>query len=106
MADTWRAVLQLSGHLNQAFALIFVVASSVAIVLWSAAIIRSNVFSRALGVFGCLLGPLTILVVLSGHLRLNVHGFGMVALSQSIWFISAGVLLWREKQEAAPGLIA
>jgi hypothetical protein len=105
MADTWRAVLQLSGHLNQAFALIFVVASSVAIVLWSAAIIRSNVFSRALGVYGCLLGPITILVVLSGHLRLNVHGFGMIALGQAIWFISAGVLLWKEKQEPAQVLI-
>jgi len=105
MADTWRAVLQLSGRLNQAFALMFVVASSVAIVLWSAAIIRSNVFSRALGVYGCLLGPITILVVLSGHLRLNVHGFGMIALGQAIWFISAGVLLWKEKQEPAQVLI-
>jgi hypothetical protein len=105
-ADTWRAVLQLSGHLNQAFALIFVVASSVALVLWSTAIVRSNLFSRPLGIYGCLLGPLTILAVLSGHLRLNVHGFGMIALSQAIWFISAGVLLWRERQEPAPASIA
>ena len=106
MADTWRAVLQLSAHLNQAFALIFVVASSVAIVLWSAAIIHGNVFSRPLGIYGYILGPLTILVVLSGHLRLNVHGFGMIALSQAVWFISAGVLLWKEKQEPAPVAIA
>jgi hypothetical protein len=97
MADTWRAVLTLNGHLNQAFALVFVVASSVAIVLWSAAILRSSTFSRALGIYGSVLGPLTLVVVLSGHLRLNVHGFGMVVLGQAVWFISAGVLLWKEK---------
>lgn len=102
MADTWRAALQLSGHLNQAFALIFVVASSVALVLWSTAIVRSNLLSRPLGIYGCLLGPLTILAVLSGHLRLNVHGFGMIALSQAVWLISAGVLLWKERQEPVP----
>jgi hypothetical protein len=96
-ADSWRPVLQLNGHINQAFALIYAVASSFAIVLWSAAILRSNIFSRTLGIFGCFLGPITILAVVSGHIRLNVHGFGAIVLGQAIWFISAGVLLWREK---------
>jgi hypothetical protein len=95
MADMWRAVLTLNGHLNQAFALIFVMASSVAIVLWSAAILKSRVFARWLGIYGCILGPLTVLAVLSGHLRLNVHGFGLVVLGQAVWFITAGVMLWR-----------
>jgi hypothetical protein len=53
MADTWRAVLTLSGHLNQAFAQVYVVASSAAIVLWSAAILHTSNFSRPLGVYGC-----------------------------------------------------
>ena len=101
MADTWRAVLTLSGHLNQAFAQVYVVASSAAIVLWSAAILTRSNFSRPLGVYGCILGPLTVIGVLSGHIRLNVHGFGMVVVSQAVWFISAGVLLWKEKQEPA-----
>ena len=101
MADIWRAVLTLNGHLNQAFAQVYVVASSAAIVLWSAAILRSGNFSRPLGVYGYILGPLTVIAVLSGHIRLNVHGFGMVVVSQAVWFISAGVLLWKEKQEPA-----
>jgi hypothetical protein len=100
-SDAWRAALQLSGHLNQAFALIFVVASSVAIVLWSTAMVRSNLLSRSLGIYGCVLGPLTVLAVLAGHVRLDVHGFGAVALGQAVWFISAGVLLWKEKHESA-----
>jgi hypothetical protein len=104
--DMWSVAFHLSGDLNQAFAMVFVVASSAAIVLWSAAILRSSIFSRALGLYGCILGPVTLIVVLSGHLRLNVHGFGMVVLSQAAWFISAGVLLWKEKQEPAPVAIA
>lgn len=99
MADTWRVVLQLNGHLNQAFALIFVVASSVAIVLWSAAIFKGNTFSRGLGIYGCILGPLTVIAVLSGHLHLNVHGFGLIMLGQAIWFICCGVTLWRFKEQ-------
>ena len=101
MADMWRTVLILNGHLNQAFAMIFVVASSAAIVLWSAAMLRYGGFSRPLGIYGCILGPLTVIAVLSGHIRLNVHGFGMVILGQAIWFISAGVLLWKEDQPSA-----
>ena len=99
-ADAWRAVLQLCGHMNQAFALIFVVASSLAIILWSTAIFRSQLLSQSLALYGCIFAPLTIIFVVSGHLPLNVHGFGMVALIQAIWFIAAGVQLWQKKNEA------
>jgi hypothetical protein len=101
MSDTWRAVLTLSGHLNQAFAQVYVFASSAAIVLWSAAILRAHTFSRSLGIYGCVLGPLTVIAVLSGHIRLNVHGFGVIILSQALWLIAAGVLLCREKDGPA-----
>jgi hypothetical protein len=100
-ADAWRAAMALNGRLNQAFALIFTVASSVAIVIWSAAILKSSIFNRALGIYGCILGPLTIVGVLSGHVRLNVHGFGLVILGQAIWFITAGVLLCRQNSSDA-----
>ena len=99
LADTWRAVLQLCGHMNQAFALIFVVASSLAIVFWSAAILRGKLFSRSLGLYGCVLGPIMILVVAFGRLPLNVHGFGMITLVLAIWFIAAGVQLCQKKNE-------
>lgn len=97
MADTWHAIMQLNGHINQAFAQIYAVAASFAIVLWSAAMLRSNYFSRALGIFGSIFGPLTILAVVSGHIRLDVHGFGAIILGQAIWFICAGITLWKEK---------
>jgi len=99
--DMWSVAFHLSGDLNQAFAMLFVVASSTAILLWSIAILRSGIFSRALGMYGCFLAPLTLIAVLSGHIRLNVHGFGIVVLGQAIWFVSAGVLLWKQRQEPA-----
>ena len=36
--------------------------------------------------------------VLSGHLRLNVHGFGLIVLAQAVWFVVAGALLGRVKK--------
>src|SRR5207302_6611267 len=93
--DMWRVAFRYNGEVNQAYALVFVVASSVAIVLWSAAILRGRVFDRGVGYYGCILGPATLALVLSGHLSLGVHGFGMIVLGQTIWFVIAAVLLWR-----------
>lgn len=97
MADMWRVALQLNGHINQAFAQIYAVAASFAILLWSLAMLRSDYFARALGMLGSIFGPLTILAVVFGHIRLDVHGFGAIILGQAIWFICAGVTLWKEK---------
>jgi len=94
-ADIWNAAVHLTGTLNQAFARIFVVASSAAILLWSIAMLRPPKVAPMLGAYGVLIGPLTALAVLSGHVRLNVHGFGMIVLAQSVWFFVAAALLWR-----------
>jgi hypothetical protein len=102
-AKVWSVLFTYSGSLNQAFALVFVVASSAALALWSAGILRNAIFARGLGVYGCILGSLTVVAVLSGHLRLNVHGFGLVVLGQAIWFVLAGILLCRPGTRHAPG---
>lgn len=99
--DSYNVALQLVGHINQSFAMIFVVASSMAIVLWSVSILKGTNFARALGTYGCILGPITVLAVLSGHIRLNVHGFGLIVLGQAVWFVIAGVQLWRKNQSGA-----
>ena len=81
--------------INQAFARIFVVASSTAIVLWSLLIVKNRALSVAIGIYGLLLGPAVIIAMITGGLRLDVHGFGLITFSQAIWFIVAGILLWR-----------
>jgi len=89
----YQALLTYTGLLNQGFAKVSVVASSVAVLLWSAAIWRSGRIVRAAGVAGALVGAGVLLAFLSGQLRLDVHGFGMVTFAQSIWLIWLGVLL-------------
>ena len=84
-----------NGLLNQAFARVLVVASSISILLWSATIARSRALALGMGVYGLFLGPATVLAVVSGHLSLDVHGFGLVVLGQAVWFIGVGVLLCR-----------
>jgi hypothetical protein len=93
--ESWRMIFHFNGALNQGFALVLVVASSVAIALWSVSMVRGGGLSRSVAIYGCVLGPLTVLAVLSGHLTLGVHGFGMVILGQAVWFITVGVLLCR-----------
>jgi hypothetical protein len=100
--NLWSVLFTYNGFLNQAFAMVFVVASSVALTLWSASILRNGVLTRGVGVYGCVLGPLTVVAVLSGHLRLNVHGFGLVVLGQAIWFVIVGVSLIRNGTSHVP----
>lgn len=96
--ETWRIILQYNGLLNQAFAAVFTTASSAAIILWSVAILRNRALALGIGIYGCVLGPLTLAALFSGHLRLNVHGFGLVIFGQAIWFTVTGVLLWRHEE--------
>lgn len=97
--QAWDIALTYSGDLAGALAAVLVVASSVAILLWSIAIVRRGLLARGLGTYGCIVGPLIMIAVLSGHIRLNVHGFGLVVLLQSVWFVIAGVQLWRIREE-------
>jgi hypothetical protein len=99
MHDMWHMMLHYNGQLNQAFAMVFVVAASVAILLWSISMLKSKEFWASVGIYGCILGPATIVAVLSGRVTLGVHGFGMIVLGQAIWYVFVGVMLMRAKEE-------
>jgi hypothetical protein len=99
MHDMWHAIFHYNGQLNQAFAMVFVVAVSVAILLWSIAIVKSKKFATSLGIYGCALAPVTIVAVVSGHVTLGVHGFGMIVLCEAIWYLFVGATLMRMKEE-------
>lgn len=94
-SDMWHTLFNYNFRQNQAFAQLYVAASSLAIVLWSVSFIRSHALTRSVAVYGCILGPITFAALVSGYLRLDAHGFGMVMLCQAIWFITVGVLLCR-----------
>jgi len=96
--EMWHMMLNYNFRQNQAFAQLYVAASSVAIALWSISIARSQTLARGVAIYGVVIAPITLIALFSGHLRLNVHGFGAVMLSQAIWFITAGVLLCRVRK--------
>jgi len=89
------AVLHYNGASNQAYAKVLVGASSVSIGLWSMEIVRTRLMRRAAGVLGCVVAVVTLALLLSGRLTLDVHGFGAVVLGQSIWLIMVGAELRR-----------
>jgi hypothetical protein len=99
--DAWRMMSRYNFYVNQAYAQVFVAASSVAIALWSASIWRSRELALGLGIYGCILGPVTLLALFSGRLNLDAHGFGIVIFGQAGWFVVAGALLWQRENQAA-----
>jgi hypothetical protein len=94
-AKYWDAVSHLSWWMNQAFARVLVLATWTAIWLWSVAMRRGQSLIPWVANYGLVLAPLVLLVVGSGHIQLDVHGFGAVVLLQSVWFVAAGVGLYR-----------
>lgn len=87
--------LHYTGRVNQAFAKVQVAFSGVAILLWSAAMLLGRELSRALAAFGMLLAAALLLGIVTGVLRLNIHGYGLVVLGVGVWMVWAAVLLWR-----------
>ncbi len=88
--------------LNQGFAKVNLVASSVAVLLFSAGIWRSGRLTRAAAVAGTVIGAGLLLAFFFGGLRLDAHGFGIVTFAQSLWLIWLGVLLCRAVEPAVP----
>ena len=81
--------------LNQAFSKVFAAASSTGIALWSVSILKGGRFWRSVGIIGCVVGAVGLVGLLTGHLRMNVHGFGLLVFAESVWTIMVGLFLCR-----------
>ena len=97
--NTWQIVIDSIFQINQAFARIYSVGASVAVILWSASILRNGGLGRGIGIYGCIVSALIIVGVGVGHLRLNVHGMAAVWFGQAIWFVIAGVQLYSVRDD-------
>jgi len=93
--EQWHTLMEYNYLINQAFAKIFVVASCSAIALWSFVMVRNRALSVALGLYGLVLAAILLSAMVTGGLALDVHGFGLIIFGQAIWFIVAGIFLWR-----------
>src|SRR5260370_28925974 len=90
-----RLLFGYSGDLIQAFAKVVVAASAAAIVLWSAAVVRGRALPRWAGIYGLVAGAAAIVVLASGNLRLDAHGFRLVVLGQALLFVAVGAAMCR-----------
>lgn len=92
-APQWHIVAAAVFQFNLVFSRIYTVAASAAIILWSMSGLRNGGIGRKIAVYGCVSGAVLIVLILIGHLRLDVHGMTAVVLAQAIWFIVVGVQL-------------
>jgi hypothetical protein len=97
-SEAWKIALNHNGLLDAAFMNVFLMASSLAIVLWSVAIVRGGAFARAIGIYGCLLGAGTMMAQAAGLLSRSLHLFFLVLIAQAIWFLASGVQLCRSNE--------
>ena len=102
MREPLRSLLWYDSLLNQGFAKVFFTALSVALIFWSVSILRISKFANAVGIIGCFVSVVTLAAFFSGHVRMNVHRFGLFVLAQSVWIILLGVFLCRWK-DSMPG---
>jgi hypothetical protein len=99
--ETLGVVFLYTGLVGRAFTGVFVVASSAAVLLWSRQILLRGTLPYWLGVAGAATGALTLVAYLSGHVRLDAHGFGILLAAQAAWLIAAGISLIRAEQAPA-----
>lgn len=92
-APQWHIVIDAIFQVNQAFSRIYTVATSAAIILWSASALRNGGLSRGIAIYGCIASSVLIVGICIGHLKLNVHGMAVVVLAQAIWLIASGIQL-------------
>ena len=101
-APQWHIAIAAIFQINQAFSSIYTVAVSFAIGLWSVSSMRNGGLLRSIAIYGCVIAPIIVVAIFSGHLRLNVHGMGIVVFSQAIWFIVVGTQLWNDTRDTLP----
>jgi hypothetical protein len=74
-------------HLGLTFAKVFLVGSSVAIIIWSVCLFKFDKFGKILGGSGCVIASLCLLMFLLGHLQTDRYGFAILVFAQSFWTI-------------------
>jgi hypothetical protein len=93
--QTLKAVLSYNFQFNQACAKVYVVGSSLAIILWSVSLMRLGAFERVIAFIGWFAGTAALAGLLSGHVRMSAHGFGLIVFLQGAWVVALGISMLR-----------
>jgi hypothetical protein len=102
----WHRLMDYTHSLNQAFAQIGAFGFSIAILLWSVAVISRQNRELILGVYGIVCAIAVCVALMFGVLNMELHGFRVITLAQAMWFILAGIYLWRLRSDVSDGIPA
>lgn len=96
--ELWRAIAKYNAVVDTAFVLVYVVAAGVAILLWSAAIVKNNKSGLGTAVYGIVLGMISVVGVLAGFVSPETHAFAMVIVGQAAWFLWMAGRMWKSRE--------
>ena len=86
--DIWRALIKYNAYLDMAFVQLSLVATAVAVMTWSVAMLRAT-FPRPTAIYGLILGVISLVAVFSGALR-SEHALMIIIFGQATWFLLVG----------------
>jgi hypothetical protein len=90
--EVWRALFKYNGYLDMAFVQLSLVATGIAVITWSIAMLLGRTFPRATGIYGLSLGIIALIALLSGALGAE-HALMIIVFGQATWFLIVGGLL-------------
>lgn len=89
-------IIRYNTAINQAFDYIFIGAISLAILLYSIAILQSKKFPIWIGYYGLSLMVIVALITVVGLSIVSLHGFSLFMIAIVIWILSMAISLYRE----------
>ena len=88
-------LLMLAHQTSVALIYVGIPAMSAAVLAWSLVLMRRGGASSAIGGAGVICALLPVIALATGHLPINVHGFGAFVLVQSIWYLAIALQMVR-----------
>ena len=93
--DTAKLFISYNTTLNHAFDFIYISATCISVLLWSVAILRTNLFSKWIGWLGFVLSTMVVILSISGFVFVNLSGFRVFIMGFICWILSVGFALQR-----------
>jgi hypothetical protein len=100
VASSVRLILRNNIALNQAFDYVFLSAVSLSVLFWSISILTLKKLPPLIGYLGLLLSLSALVMLLSGFMFVNLHGFRLFVFAHVVWIILVGITLIRSNQQA------